>query len=67
MMQEAKVTFVVRELHYPAGLAETVAQTTGATLVQLPVMAGGLPQTQDYIAFIDYNLRTMLDALPKGT
>jgi ABC-type Zn uptake system ZnuABC Zn-binding protein ZnuA len=67
MMQEQKVTFVVRELHYPAGLADTVAQTTGATLVQLPVMAGGLPQTQDYIAFIDYNLRTMLDALPKGT
>jgi len=67
MMREQKVTFVVRELHYPAGLSETVAQATGATLVQLPVMTGGLPQTQDYVAFIDYNLRTMLNALPGGT
>jgi ABC-type Zn uptake system ZnuABC Zn-binding protein ZnuA len=66
MMREEKVNFVVRELHYPAGLAETVAQTTGATLVQLPAMSGGLPQTQDYISFIDYNLRTMLSALPGG-
>ena len=25
-----------------------------------------MPQTQDYISFIDYNLQTMLQALPKG-
>jgi ABC-type Zn uptake system ZnuABC Zn-binding protein ZnuA len=67
MMRETNVNFVVRELHYPAGLADTIAQVTGATLVQLPVMAGGLPQTQDYIAFIDYNLRTMLNAQSGGT
>jgi zinc/manganese transport system substrate-binding protein len=67
LMREEKVNFVVRELHYPAGLADTIAAATDATLVQLPVMAGGLPQTQDYIAFIDYNLRTMLNAVPGGT
>ena len=67
LMRDEKANFVVRELHYPAGLAETVAQATGATLVQLPVMAGGLPQTQDYIAFIDYNLRTMLNAAQGGS
>jgi zinc/manganese transport system substrate-binding protein len=66
LMRDEKVNFVVRELHYPAGLADTIAQNTGATLVQLPVMAGGLPETQDYIAFIDYNLRTMLKAQPGG-
>ena len=66
MMKQQQVTFVIRELHYPAGLADTVAQVTGATLVQLPVMSGGLPQTQGYINFIDYNLQTMLQALPKG-
>jgi ABC-type Zn uptake system ZnuABC Zn-binding protein ZnuA len=64
MMREQHVTFVIRELHYPAGIAETVAQATGATLVQLPVMSGGLPQTQTYIDFIDYNVKTMLQALP---
>lgn len=62
-MRKEKVDLVVRELHYPAGLAETVAQATGAKLVELPVMSGGRPETKDYISFIDYNLRTVLNAV----
>ncbi len=62
-MRKEKVDLVVRELHYPAGLAETVAQATGAKLVELPAMSGGLPQTKDYISFIDYNLHTVLNAV----
>jgi zinc/manganese transport system substrate-binding protein len=62
-MRKEKVDLVVRELHYPAGLAETVAQVTGAKLVELPAMSGGLPQTKDYISFIDYNLHTVLNAV----
>jgi zinc/manganese transport system substrate-binding protein len=65
-MRRDKVDVVVRELHYPAGLAETVAQATGAKLVELPVMAGGLPDTKDYISFVDHNVRTMLQALKGG-
>ena len=42
-MKREKVQLVVRELHYPAGLAETIAKQTGATLVELPAMSGGLP------------------------
>jgi zinc/manganese transport system substrate-binding protein len=61
-MRKNKVDFVVRELHYPAGLAETVAQATGAKLVELPSMVGGVPEAKDYISFIDYNLHTMLKA-----
>ena len=62
-MRQEKVDLVVRELHYPATLAETVAQATGAKLVELPVMSGGRPETKDYISFIDYNLRTVLNAM----
>ncbi len=65
-MRRDKADVVVRELHYPAGLAETVAQATGTKLVELPVMAGGLPDTKDYISFIDHNVRTMVDALKGG-
>ena len=65
-MRREKVDLVVRELNYPATLAETVAHATGATLVELPVMAGGLPDTKDYISFIDHNVRTMLQALKGG-
>jgi ABC-type Zn uptake system ZnuABC Zn-binding protein ZnuA len=62
-MRKEKVDLVVRELHYPASLAETIAQATGATLVELPAMAGGLPDTKTYIGFIDHNIRTMLTAV----
>ena len=62
-MRREKVDLVVRELHYPAGLAETVAQKTGAKLVELPVMVGGVPEAKDYISFIDYDLHTMLKAV----
>jgi len=65
-MRREKVDLVVRELNYPATLAETVAQATGAKLVGLPVMAGGLPDTKDYISFVDHNVRTMLQALKGG-
>ena len=61
-MKRAHVEVVVRELHYPAGLAETVAQQTGAKLVELPAMVGGVPEAKDYISFIDYNVRKMVSA-----
>jgi zinc/manganese transport system substrate-binding protein len=62
-MRKEKVDIVVRELSYPAGLAETVAQVTGAKLVELPVMTGGVPEAKDYVSFIDYNVRTMVKAV----
>jgi ABC-type Zn uptake system ZnuABC Zn-binding protein ZnuA len=65
-MRRLKVDFVVRELHYPAGLAETVAKQTGAKLVELPAMVGGVPEAKDYISFIDYNVQTMLKAAQQG-
>jgi ABC-type Zn uptake system ZnuABC Zn-binding protein ZnuA len=63
MMRREKVDIVVRESHYPAGLAETIAQHTGAKLVELPYMVGAVPEAKDYIGLIDYNLRTMLKAV----
>ncbi len=65
-MRREKVDLVVRELHYPATLAETVASATGAKLVELPAMVGGVPEAKDYISFIDYNVRTLLKAV-QGT
>jgi len=66
-MRREKIGLVVRELHYPAALAETIAQSTGATLVELPAMVGGVPEAKDYLSFIDYNLHTVLKAVQKGT
>ena len=65
-MRKDKVQIVVRERHFPAGLAETVAQQTGAKLVELPVMVGGVPEAKDYVSFIDYNVQAMLKAVRGG-
>jgi ABC-type Zn uptake system ZnuABC Zn-binding protein ZnuA len=65
-MRKDGVRIVVRERHYPAGLAETVAQRSGAKLVELPVMVGGVPEAKDYLSFIDYNVKTMLRAVQGG-
>ena len=65
-MRQAKVEIVVRERHYPAGLAETVAKATGAKLVELPAMVGGVPEADNYIAFIDYNIRALVKAATGG-
>ena len=65
-MRREGVKLVVRELHYPANLAQTVAQRTGAKVVELPVMVGGVPEARDYVSFIDYNIRTMLKAVQGG-
>jgi zinc/manganese transport system substrate-binding protein len=65
-MLKEHVEIVVRERHYPAGLAETIARETGAKLVELPAMTGGVPEARDYIRFIDYNVRTMVKAVTGG-
>jgi len=65
-MRREGIKLVVRERHYPAGLAETIAQRTGAKLVELPAMVGGVPEARDYVSFIDYNIRTMLKGVQGG-
>jgi ABC-type Zn uptake system ZnuABC Zn-binding protein ZnuA len=65
-MRREKVDIVVRERHYPAGLAETIAQRTGAKLVELPAMVGGVPEAKDYVGLIDYNLHALLKAVQGG-
>jgi zinc/manganese transport system substrate-binding protein len=65
-MRQQHVDIVVRELHYPASLAETVARETGAKLVELPAMVGGVPEAKDYVSFVDYNVRTLVKAVTGG-
>ncbi len=65
-MRRAHVDIVVRERQYPVHLAETIARQTGARLVELPIMTGGVPEAKDYISFIDYDVRTMVKAVTGG-
>lgn len=64
-MQQEKVPLIIygaQSDRYPRQLASQ----TGATVVRLQSIAGGSPETDTYIKFIDYNLRTLLAAIKKS-
>jgi ABC-type Zn uptake system ZnuABC Zn-binding protein ZnuA len=64
-MKTEHVQIVVREQQYPKKVPRLVAEQTGATLVKLPIMPGGVPGTDTYIAMMDYIIKTMVTAVKK--
>ena len=64
-MKAEHVSIVVREPQFPEKVPALIAQQTGAGLVKLPIMPGGVPHTDTYIEMMDYIVHTMVGALPK--
>jgi ABC-type Zn uptake system ZnuABC Zn-binding protein ZnuA len=64
-MKAEHVSIVVREPQFPEKVPALIAQQTGAALVKLPIMPGGVPNTGTYIEMMDYIVHTMVGALPK--
>ena len=62
-MQAEHVPLVVREPQFPERVPKRIAEQTGATLVTLPIMPGGVPNTETYIKMMDYILHTMVTAV----
>jgi zinc/manganese transport system substrate-binding protein len=68
MVKEMKadhVPVVVREPQFPEKVPALIARETGATLVKLPIMPGGVPHTRTYIEMMDYIIHTMVAAEAK--
>jgi ABC-type Zn uptake system ZnuABC Zn-binding protein ZnuA len=61
-MKAKHVPLVVREPQFPEKVPRLIAEQTGATLVKLPIMPGGVPGTDTYIEMMDYIIRTMVAA-----
>ena len=61
-MKADHVPIVVREPQFPEKVPKLIAEQTGAKLVKLPIMPGGVPNTPTYIQMIDYNLHTLVEA-----
>ena len=57
---------VVREPQFPEKVPALIAKQTGATLVKLPIMPGGVPHTDTYIEMMDYIVHTMVAARLKN-
>jgi zinc/manganese transport system substrate-binding protein len=64
-MKADHVPIVVREPQFPEKVPMLIAKETGATLVKLPIMPGGVPQTGTYIEMMDYIIHTLVGALRK--
>ena len=64
-MKAEHVPIVVREPQFPEKVPALIAKQTGATLVKLPIMPGGVPNTDTYLKEMDYIVNTMANALKK--
>jgi zinc/manganese transport system substrate-binding protein len=64
-MKAEHVPLVVREPQFPEKVPALIAKETGAKLVKLPIMPGGVADTDTYIAEMDYIVNTIADALKK--
>ena len=62
VMEQEDVRVIIREISYDPGVAENLAQRTGARVVPLAVMAGGLG-AKGYIASIQANLEALVQAV----
>jgi len=62
-MKAEHVPIVVREPQFPEKVPKRIAEQTGATMVTLPIMPGGVPHTETYIEMMDYIIQTMVTAV----
>jgi len=64
-MQQEKIPLIIygpQSDRYPKQLAGQ----SGAAVVRLQSISGGAPETDSYLKFIDYNLKSLLSALKKS-
>jgi ABC-type Zn uptake system ZnuABC Zn-binding protein ZnuA len=63
MMKADHVPLVVREPQFPEKVPRLIAEKTGAALVTLPIMPGGVPHTDTYIGMMDYIIGSIQSAV----
>jgi ABC-type Zn uptake system ZnuABC Zn-binding protein ZnuA len=64
-MKAEHVPIVVREPQFPEKVPALIAKQTGAKLVKLPIMPGGVPNTPTYIDEMDYIVNSFVSAIKK--
>jgi ABC-type Zn uptake system ZnuABC Zn-binding protein ZnuA len=62
-MKAEHVAIVVREPQFPEKVPKRIAEQTGATMITLPIMPGGVPHTETYIKMMDYIIHTTVAAV----
>jgi ABC-type Zn uptake system ZnuABC Zn-binding protein ZnuA len=62
-MKAEHVPIVVHDAQFPEKVPKRIAEQTGATMITLPIMPGGVPNTETYIKMMDYIIHTMVTAI----
>ena len=62
-MKSAGVKLILCEPNRPRKTPAQLAEATGAKVVLLPGLVGGVPAANDYFALFDYNVRQLTEAL----
>ena len=57
------VRAIIQSTYFPRGSSEALAKRTGAKVVMLCQNLGELPGTEDYVSFIDYDVKQLVEAL----
>jgi zinc/manganese transport system substrate-binding protein len=65
-IRDEHVLVVIASPYYDVRHAKKVAEASGAVVTRLAHQVGSVPDTDDYVAMIDYNVRTMADALRRA-
>jgi zinc/manganese transport system substrate-binding protein len=63
LMQAQHCKLVIKEPFYPENLTRVVGEKTGAKVLTLPESPGGVPGTDDYFSFMDYNVKQVAAGL----
>jgi ABC-type Zn uptake system ZnuABC Zn-binding protein ZnuA len=63
LMKASGVKAVIASPYYDPRHARFVAEATGARVAPLSHQVGGRPEATDYLATVDYNVRTLAGAL----
>ncbi len=62
-MKADQVKLVVREPQFSEKTPNQIAAQAGAKVVKLAIMVGGVPEAKTYLDLIDYNVRTLVQAV----
>jgi ABC-type Zn uptake system ZnuABC Zn-binding protein ZnuA len=65
-MKAQKVRIIMLEPYYVRALPDVVSQETGAHVLVLPTMVGGVPEVQTYTDLFDYNVNAITNVLRAG-
>ena len=66
-MQAERIGVILTSVYYDPRHARFVSENTGASVVAMANQAGAKPDTEDYLAMVDYNVRQLASALGGDT